>query len=540
MSSDPITVVPSRLADLGGSGAPRTDFGLPTDLAERACKRLGQFALVMTAVSFMIMLLSRPVWQDHPNHEQLFVVRVMQIATVLLSAGLFLVARSKWLRRSTVLAIGLIYEVLFCFTVSLGYNWFTGSTYGVFASMTIATVVIAIYPMIIPSAPHRTFLASFGAACTAPLAIFLIKQLGVADAGVPDYLGVAIYPMVCVGLAAFGSRIIHGLNADVARAQELGSYQLERRLGKGGMGEVWRARHRFLVRPAAIKLIRPDVAPGRSRDEEDRLLHRFEREAQATASLSSPHTVALYDFGRANDGSFYYVMELLQGVDLQRLVERYGAQPPERVINILLQVCHSLAEAHTGGLVHRDIKPANIVVCRYGRDVDFVKVLDFGLVSLAPDRQAGHAKLTADGVVGGTPAYMAPEMAQTPEVDGRADIYSLGCVGFFLLTGRMVFEGANAVQLMLAHVKEEPPAPSYLAETPVPAQLDRVILSCLAKQVEERPQSADELARSLEACPLAEPWTPERAQRWWGLHRPDLAGDADTLQVRARRGAVEG
>jgi serine/threonine-protein kinase len=474
----------------------------------------------MSAVAVLIMLLSRPVWQDHPNANQLLVVRVMQILTLLMSLALFVVVRSGLLRRVTVLKVGLVYEVIFCLTVSVGYNWFTGSTYGVFASMTMASVVIAIYPMIIPSRPRHTLVAALAAAATAPLGILVVDLLGVAQASWPDYLGVSIYPFVCAGFAVFGSAIVHRLNTDVAAAAELGSYQLEEMLGQGGMGEVWRARHRLLARPAAIKLIRPRGAPQLTREREDQLLRRFEREAQATASLQSPHTVDLYDFGRGDNGTFYYVMELLDGIDLERLVDRFGPLPAERVACILTQVCRSLGEAHHHGLVHRDIKPANILLCRFARATDFVKVLDFGLVALEPERGHQDLRLTADGVFGGTPAYVAPEMVAGQPVDARADIYQLGCVAFRLLTGRLVFEADTALQLIMAHMSETPMAPSLLAENPVPKELDQILLSCLSKSPDDRPGSADALAEALERSGLCDGWTRERAQQWWQQHRP--------------------
>ncbi len=516
------TVHPERPTD---TGRRRSGFDLPADLAERACERLAQFALMMSAIAVLIMLLSRPVWQDHPNADQLLVVRVMQIVTVVLSLALYLAARTPRLRRATVLQLGLVYEVLFCLTVSVGYNWFTGSTYGIFASMTIATVVIAIYPMIIPSRPRHTLVAALAAAATAPAGILVIDLLEVAPASWPDYLGVSIYPFVCVGLAVFGSSIIYRLNTDVAEAMELGSYQLEEKLGRGGMGEVWRARHRLLARPAAIKLIRPDAAPDVTRGQEDRQLQRFEREAQVTASLQSPHTVDLYDFGRTDDGSFYYVMELLDGIDLERFVERFGPMPAERVACVLRQVCASLGEAHERGLVHRDIKPANIMLCRFAREVDFAKVLDFGLVSLAPERERQDLRLTANGVVGGTPAYMAPEMVMGQPVDNRTDVYQLGCVAYWLLTGRLVFETETSMKLIMSHVNETPVAPSTLAERTVPEELDRIVLACLAKTPADRPAHADALRRSIEATGLREQWTEERARRWWQQHH---VGGTDT------------
>ena len=231
-----------------------------------------------------------------------------------------------------------------------------------------------------------------------------------------------VLPYLVVLLVAYvGSRVVYGLGAEVSKAREMGSYRLVERLGKGGMGEVWRAQHRLLARPAAIKLIRPEVLGARDPATRELLLRRFEREAQATALMRSPHTMELYDFGVADDGTFYYVMELLDGFDLDDLVERFGPVPPERAVHLLRQVCASLGEAHEAGLIHRDVKPANLYACRYGREVDFIKVLDFGLVKHGA-QAPGTARTTSPPAhmsPGGTPAYMSPEQALGEgQVDG--------------------------------------------------------------------------------------------------------------------------
>jgi serine/threonine protein kinase len=216
------------------------------------------------------------------------------------------------------------------------------------------------------------------------------------------------------------------------------------------MGEVWRAKHRLLARPAAIKLIRPEVLGAGSDAEHRTVLQRFEREAQATASLSSPHTIRVFDFGAAQDGRFYYVMEFLHGRDLETLVQEFGPLPADRVLYLLRQVCHSLAEAHARGMVHRDIKPANICLCRAGLDYDVVKVLDFGLVKLG----AVNATLAGDQMISGTPAFMAPEViVGGGVVDGRADIYAIGGVAYYLLTGQLVFEADSPIQMLRHHKK---------------------------------------------------------------------------------------
>jgi serine/threonine-protein kinase len=314
--------------------------------------------------------------------------------------------------------------------------------------------------------------------------------------------------------------VIYGLGREVARARAIGSYQLEERLGEGGMGEVWRARHRLLARPAAVKLIRATVA-GDGGGVSAELVQRFEREAQAIAGLRSPHTVDLFDFGVADNGAFYYAMELLEGLDADALVRRFGPVPAERAIFLLRQVCHSLSEAESRGLVHRDIKPANIFLCRYGEDHDFVKVLDFGIVKSHGETAGDNVTLTRDHVVRGTPAFMAPEQALGhAAVDARADIYSVGCVAYWLLTGELVFTAETPTALIVKHVQSPPTPPSSRTELPVPAALDALVLACLAKDPANRPQSARELARRLGEIDGAGEWTERRSRDWWETHRP--------------------
>jgi serine/threonine-protein kinase len=287
------------------------------------------------------------------------------------------------------------------------------------------------------------------------------------------------------------------------------------------MGEVWRARHRLLARPAAVKLIRPsltdDGRPGAFEDAR----RRFEREAQVIASLRSPHTVNLFDFGVSVDGAFYYVMELLDGLDAETLVRRTGPVPAERAIHLLRQVCHSLGEASSCGLVHGDIKPANIFLCRYGEDHDFVKVLDFGIVRATSATADTGPVLTRETTIHGTPAFMAPEQALgSADVDGRADIYAIGCVAYWLLTGQQVFAADTPMALLLHHVQTPATPPSARTEAPIPSALDDLVLSCLAKNPAARPQTARELSRRLASIEMADDWTEDRARDWWASHQP--------------------
>jgi serine/threonine-protein kinase len=296
------------------------------------------------------------------------------------------------------------------------------------------------------------------------------------------------------------------------------------------MGEVWTATHRMLARSAAIKLVRPEVMVGSSARQSDAFLKRFRREAEAIASLQSPHTVYLYDFGVSEDGRLYYVMELLDGISLQTLVAHFGPQTPARVAAILEQICESLDEAHAQGLVHRDLKPSNLMICRVARTCDFVKVLDFGLAKSIATSGA-QTQLTIAGTAAGTPGYMAPEMVMGEQaIDGRADLYALGCVAYFLLTGTMVFEETHPTNLALKHVQAMPEPPSARSEIPIPGDLERVVLDCLAKKRQDRPASAYELRERIAACHLP-PWTAEDAAAWWDMHLPSTSSLRATAQA---------
>jgi serine/threonine-protein kinase len=295
----------------------------------------------------------------------------------------------------------------------------------------------------------------------------------------------------------------------------MGSYVLGDLIGAGGMGEVWQATHRFLVRPAAIKLIRPAVLGAVTKPQRDTLVERFRREARAAANLRSPHTIQLYDFGVASDGTFYYVMELLNGMDLQTMVSTHGPLPAARTIYLLQQACESLAEAHERGLVHRDIKPANIQVCRMGQYFDYVKVLDFGLVKTHGPAGEVDPGLTAPNTVTGTPAYLSPESALGEPVDQRTDIYALGCVAYWMLTGRYVFTGNSPMQIVARHVNTAPAPPSTHSAFDISPGLDELVLACLKKKSSDRPSTARELCDRLGECDVETAWTREDARGWW-------------------------
>jgi hypothetical protein len=315
-------------------------------------------------------------------------------------------------------------------------------------------------------------------------------------------------------------------------AQQIGQYKLERKLGSGGMGVVYKAHHAMLRRPTAVKMLEPDKV-------NEGTIERFEREVQTTSQLNNPNTVAIYDYGRTPEGVFYYAMEFLDGIDLQSLVERYGSQPVPRVIHILEQVCGSLYEAHSLGLVHRDIKPANIMLNRRGGQPDIVKVLDFGLVKALDDqRQAG---LTQNASLTGTPLYMSPEAIQMPgTVDARSDIYAVGAVGYFLLTGQPVFEADNVVDLCQKHVATPPVPPSERSRTPIPAELENALLACLEKSRAKRPQTARDLILLMARCAEATQWSIEDADAWWGRHERGQASGIRSMPQSAGPTASHG
>jgi len=363
--------------------------------------------------------------------------------------------------------------------------------------------VILMTAAILPADPRKMLAAGFLAASMDPVGMLIARAAGVYQFdSVLDTIAMHYPNYLMLGVAVVISGVVTRLGQQVTKARELGSYRLGDLIGRGGMGEVWHATHRMLARPAAIKLIRPEALAADGGSRAELIAARFRREADAAARLKSPHTVQLYDFGATDDGRLYLAMELLDGINLDQLVRRDGPLPAARVARILRQVCESLEEAHDAGLVHRDIKPANIHLGRVGRQDDFVKVLDFGLVKSIGGEQE-DVLATAAGMAVGTPAFLAPEMAHGGLVDGRADLYSLGCVAYFLLTGQLVFEGDTPMGTVLRHVQQEPVPPSQRTDNAVPPELERVVLWCLAKAPEARPQSAGALMTALE--PLARP-----------------------------------
>ena len=525
-------------------GTAPSSSSLPQDLLEQVRGRVRLLAALLLFAFAFEPLLYFAAWgvnalRGYPIPATFFKsigFAFVDLGAAAASGALWWVARSSRVPASRLHTFGLAYEIAICFTIALTTYWGYYADNGILPSLTWVPTVVILFPLILPGPPARMLAASIAASSMSLLALAMLDVLGKVDAVLGSYVHAVIDSGFAVGFAYMGARVVYGLGSEVAAARELGSYRLEERLGEGGMGEVWRARHRMLARPAAIKLIRPSLTLDGSED----AVRRFEREAQVIARLRSPHTVELFDFGVADNGSFYYVMELLDGLDADTLVRRFGPIPAARAVHLLLQVCHSLSEAESCGVVHRDIKPANIFLCRYGEDHDFVKVLDFGLVKAIDDGANTAPPLTRQDMIQGTPAFIAPEQALgQSDVDGRADIYATGCVAYWLLTGELVFTADTAIALAMHHLQTVPTPPSGRSEQPIPAALDRVVLACLAKKPEDRPQSARELARRLAEAVGATVWTEDQARAWWALHQPaPAAKDGVFKELRvARRGS---
>ncbi|MDH5314910.1 MAG: serine/threonine protein kinase [Gemmatimonadota bacterium] len=503
-----------------GTGGPST---LPPDLLAKAADRVRIAALAFAVVWFIALLILNPFSRLTTGLRATSGAWPMPgnaLGAVALAVSLALALAAPRLRHrpNLVINLGLGYEILLAAIFAFLKNW----EYDPRMSLSWAAVVILVYPAIAPASTRKILVTSIIASLFDPV----FHQMAAFRTPGADFSPVSvIFPFVqsslIAGLALVPATIIRRLGKEVRDARDLGSYRLEKLLGEGGMGQVYRASHRFLARPAAVKLISPSSMGGRTEAEVETAVERFKREAAAASSLSSPHTIELYDFGVSDDGTFFYVMELLDGIDLQVMVEKHGPIEPGRVIHFLRQACDSLAEAHHLGMVHRDIKPANLFACRVALDVDFVKILDFGIVKVKEAPQAAH--LTSPDLAVGTPAYLSPEALSGADVDGRSDLYALGCVGFFLLTGEEPFRAANMMQVIMKHLQETPRAPSAVLGRDLPADLQAVILRLLAKAPEDRYPDALALKAALEACDDAKAWTAEAAHAWWSANRPAAA-----------------
>jgi len=516
-------ICPSPSGPPVATGEPRSaPRALPDDLLREASHRLGIMSLmgaILWVTAWILYEIAMKVMTGaHPLSGGLEAADYVSFLSATFSISLFVYTRKSKRPPAFMLDLGRWYLVLTA--LAIGFMWHgepgVDGPAPIFPMFTWIGPLVLMFAAIIPTPPLKMLGVALVAVSMGPLGMLYARWRGVWQfengdvilMHYPDYMLALITPVI--------SAVVTRLGQQVSKAREMGSYHVGDLIGRGGMGEVYHATHRMLARPAAIKLIRPEMIAQGDSDAAQLAVKRFRREAEVAANLRSPHTVALYDFGMTDDRALYFVMELLEGMDLEKLVRAHGPLPPARVIYILSQICESLEEAHSLGLVHRDIKPANIHVGRLGLRHDFVKVLDFGLVKSAntKEKSRDHTAETADGITPGTPDYMAPEMTLGNTVDARADIYAVGCVGYFMLTGKPVFQAANVFHMIARHLNDEPVPPSEVSKQPIPRLLEDLILACLKKDPGERPQSAADLARGLAAVPV-EPWGEDQAEAWW-------------------------
>jgi len=503
----------------------RSASRLPDEMASEQVERLALFAAITGGLwalgLFMDVVLAPLTWDTQISVRAV----TLELSGMAASAWMYWYARYCTCPHQNKTDVSLVFLVLNGIGVAILNTWLVPPSAMPTIHLSWVTVGILIFAMIAPASPRKMLAASLVTASMDPLALWIAYLLGDPVTSLPHAVILALPNYACAFVAVLPSHVLYRLGRRLREAQELGNYELIELLGHGGMGEVWRARHQLLARHAAIKLVRPEVLGARNEADARIVQRRFEREAKATAALSSPHTIQVFDFGMTREGTFYYVMELLSGRDLESLVREFGPAPADRAIFLLRQVCHSLADAHARGMVHRDIKPANIYVCRMGLEYDFVKVLDFGLVKVRERAIGGDTLVTLDHTTTGTPAYMAPEIiVGDAEVDRRADVYALGCVAYFLLTGQLVFEADTPMKMLMQHVHARPVPPSQRTELRIPRELDALVLSCLEKDPKARPQNAEELFRMAVDCRTCETWNQASARSWWQTHLPDLTG----------------
>lgn len=497
-------------------------------------QRIAYFGGVIGVLSFAFYvfniglgILINPHWMEQLIHP----ATTMHLAAVAIFAGMWLVCRKgrRSSRELNVLDVGGLVLSSVCYALMIGLS--PGAT---FVQSLILTLIIVstlnTHAIIVPATARRTAWLSTLSALPVPVTAYWVgtmnpgqrlsdvKWMGLASAAF-----VSMWCLTGIATSALASRIIYGLQQRVRAVTELGQYTLEDKIGEGGMGTVYRARHALLRRPTAIKLL----TSGRGDEQQ---IRRFEREVQLTASLTHPNTIAIYDFGRTPDGVFYYAMEFIEGITLEELVEHEGPQPARRVVHLLMQVCSALIEAHELGLVHRDIKPANIMLSLRACVADHVKVLDFGLVKEVKNESTS---MTQENTLLGTPLYLAPEAITDPSrVGAPADLYSLGAVAYQLLTGQPPFQGQTVVEVCSKHLLAEPLPPSLHEGVQLPRGLEELVLSCLAKTPEARPSSAADLRDRLEQ--LQTSWTPAEARRWWDEQAPKVIAAARAERSQSR------
>jgi len=516
----------------------KTALASPADFAEEwlweARKRLAAASLVMAIIWTIALLLNNYLLRPEGKAAEGMFEMTNIIGTFIVAISLFMILlpRIRRLKSSRVMNVGLLYFVFVSFTIAVVEISKPLSDYTMIWGVSWLCVWIVAFPLVVPIGPLRMFFTTFIGASMGPLAFALLFMAGSPiDISLDKVILMYLPNYIAVIAAVYFSRVVYQLGQDVSEAKEMGSYKLIQMLGRGGMGEVWLARHQMLARPAAIKVVSQEGLGTMKSENKELIFKRFIREAKSTAALRCPNTIQVYDFGITDSGEFFYVMEFLDGMDLSTFMDSFGPPSPARLVHLLRQACCSLREAHDAGMIHRDIKPANIFLCRLGPLTDFIKVLDFGLVKTTDDLGGElETELTTKGQIFGTPAYMPPEMAsgESEMVDARSDIYALGCVAYRLLTGRNVFEGSTPMQIILAHASQAPTPPSKISERKIPPELERLVLDCLEKNPARRPQTAREIIRRLEAIPLEDGWTAADADAWWEAnYRPRVVADEE-------------
>jgi serine/threonine-protein kinase len=444
-------------------------------------------------------------------------VRLALLAVILAGAGVFAADHLALVSRTALPLLMSVFGAVVALALALVETSVPLADDHPVAGVSAVAPWILFLGVFVPQRPRATLIAGLAAAAMWPLAYAINADArGFAPVGWDRLI---VWPGINVLTAVLAALLRRRLDGPVTTgggASALGSYRLLSPIGEGGMGEVWKASHDMLARRAAIKLVRPNA--GSFTKQPSVWVERFRREANVIASLQSPHTIYLYDFGLSGDGQFYYVMELVDGISLQTLVATFGPQPASRVRAILLQICSSLDEAHQRGVIHRDLKPSNVMICKLALSHDFVKVLDFGLAKCAACEEI--EALTQEGTTAGTPGYIAPEVALGElDIDARADIYALGCVAYFLLTATLVFPDTNPMSMALKHVQAPPEPPSRRTELPIPPALEALVLRCLAKKPYQRPRSVREIAAELAAHDYPV-WSEDNAAAWWERHLP--------------------
>jgi serine/threonine-protein kinase len=481
-------------------------------------ERIALFFKTLAAISFSFFTLSAIIFVllAEGLHHAFAWAASFHLGSIVLQAAVWLLTRRGKVEDARLAYFDAGGTLLTCSAYALMVLHDHAGT-GVFIAVLPTLTTLVTRAVLIPSTPRRTLVLSALAFVPINVLTFATGTM-VQSLALPHVLAGTIYvtawASATVAICTLTSRIIYGLEQKVREARQLGQYTLAERIGEGGMGIVYRARHAMLRRPTAVKVLPPEKMGEQN-------LRRFEREVQLTSQLTHPNTISIYDYGRTADGLFYYAMEYLDGFTLTELVEVGGPLPPARLSALLRQVAGSIHEAHQIGLIHRDIKPDNIIVCERGGMCDVAKVLDFGLVK--DIRESSDPALSQVNAIIGTPHYMSPEAITLPRSVGvPSDIYSLGATAYYLLVGRHVFQARTLVEICSHHLMTIPDAPSEVLGHPVPEALERLILACLAKNPAERPASAADLERTLATVAETHPWTQETARAWWQEHRETL------------------